>query len=140
VTAAGRADTLTWRRATNLAGIESQPDQETAMQARPTTFTGSFTKPQAMPCSDESGFQLRFRSLFREGRGYSFPCDAQGKVDMDQLSERARLNYFFARALVGRDLHVPEVVRGGLHGGGAGEEDSASRWPEPSWRRSARKH
>lgn len=54
-------------------------------------------------------FELRFQSLFDSGRGYSFPCDPTGKVDLDRLSDRARLNYLFARALVGRDLAVPDV-------------------------------
>ena len=54
-------------------------------------------------------FQLCFRSLFQSGRGFAFPCDPQGQVDMDNLSERARNNYFFARAMVGRDLATPAV-------------------------------
>ena len=54
-------------------------------------------------------FQLCFRSLFDSGRGYSFPCDGRGQVDLDHLSERARINYLFARAMVGRDLSVPAV-------------------------------
>lgn len=54
-------------------------------------------------------FQLCFRSLFDSGRGYFFPCDRQGQVDLDQLSERARVNYLFARAMVGRELGVPAV-------------------------------
>ena len=61
--------------------------------------------------SQASAFQLRFRSLFREGRGYAFPCDAAGHVDMEALGDRARCNYLFARALVGRDYAVPEVLR-----------------------------
>ncbi len=54
-------------------------------------------------------FELRFPSLFSEGRGYAFPCDREGHVDLDALSERARNNYFFARAVVGRDVAVPSV-------------------------------
>jgi hypothetical protein len=54
-------------------------------------------------------FQLCFRSLFHSGRGYAFPCDALGRVDMDSLSDRARNNYLFARAMVGRELCVPAV-------------------------------
>jgi hypothetical protein len=57
----------------------------------------------------ESPFQLCFRSLFDSGRGYAFPCDAGGRVDLDELSERARNNYFYARAMVGRELAVPAV-------------------------------
>jgi hypothetical protein len=58
-----------------------------------------------------SGFELRFQSLFAEGRGLAFPCDAAGRVDLDALSERARCNYFFARSVVGRDFAHPAVQR-----------------------------
>ena len=54
-------------------------------------------------------FELRFTSLFDEGRGYAFPCDERGNVDLDVLSERARSNYFFARSVVGRELRTPCV-------------------------------
>ena len=60
--------------------------------------------------SQENGsFLLRFNCLFT-GRGLSFPCDAEGVVDVDALSEQARGN--FARALrsVGRDYGTPQVV------------------------------
>jgi hypothetical protein len=60
-------------------------------------------------------FELRFQSLFDSGRGFAFPCDPEGHVDLDQMSERARNNYFYARAMVGRELTVPAVVRGELH-------------------------
>jgi hypothetical protein len=56
-------------------------------------------------------YQLRFQSLFDSGRGFAFPCDPQGQVDLDRLSERARNNYFYARAMVGRELAVPAVER-----------------------------
>ena len=59
--------------------------------------------------SSSSAYQLRFRSLFKEGRAYAFPCDAEGHVEIDRLSERARDNYFFARISIGRELSVPEV-------------------------------
>lgn len=59
-------------------------------------------------------FQLCFRSLFHSGRGFSFPCDPHGRVEMDHLSERARNNYLFARAMVGRELAVPAVERATL--------------------------
>jgi hypothetical protein len=54
-------------------------------------------------------FELRFTSLFQETRGFSFPCDAQGRVDLDSLSERARANYFFARSVIGREVTAPAV-------------------------------
>lgn len=56
-------------------------------------------------------FQLRFQSLFQQGRALAFPCDAQGHVPMDDLSERARCNYLYARAVVGREFATPAVVR-----------------------------
>ena len=60
-------------------------------------------------------FELRFRSLFDEGRGYSFPCDAAGQVDLDALSERARNNFFFAHSVIGRDFAAPAVRACDLH-------------------------
>jgi hypothetical protein len=55
-------------------------------------------------------FELRFRSLFHDGRALAFDCDAQGRIDLDRLPERARERYFYARALVGRDFAQPEVL------------------------------
>ena len=60
-------------------------------------------------------YELLFQSLFDSGRGYSFPCDPTGHVNLDQLSDRARNNYLFARALVGRDLAVPAVRPRRMH-------------------------
>jgi hypothetical protein len=57
----------------------------------------------------QSGFELRFQSLFNEGRALAFPCDAQGHVERDALSERARSNYDYARAVVGREFGFPAV-------------------------------
>lgn len=56
------------------------------------------------------GFELRFRSLFHEGRALAFLCDASGRIDLDGLSERARERYLYARALVGREFAQPEVL------------------------------
>jgi len=54
-------------------------------------------------------FELRFRSLFNEGRGYAFPCDAQGRVNMDALSPRTLNNYLYARSVIGREVSMPVV-------------------------------
>ena len=54
--------------------------------------------------------EVRFESLFRPGTGMSFPCDERGKVDLDALPQRARLNYLFARAMIGREFTMPVVV------------------------------
>ncbi len=62
----------------------------------------------AMPCAAGT-FELRFRSLFDEGRALAFPCDAAGHVDMDRLTERARHNYLYARTVVGREYAMPAI-------------------------------
>jgi len=62
-----------------------------------------------MPTDRDTGYELRFQSLFSEGRGYAFPCDAQGRVDLDRLGDKLRLNYLFVRAVVGRDYGLPVV-------------------------------
>lgn len=56
-----------------------------------------------------ASYELRFESLTNGGRGFAFPCDAAGSVDLDKLSERGRTNYFGARALIGRDYAHPAV-------------------------------
>ena len=65
--------------------------------------------------SSSNQFQLCFRSLFHSGRGYAFPCDPSGQVDLDRMSENARNNYFYARAMVGRELSAPAVETAVLH-------------------------
>lgn len=54
-------------------------------------------------------YELRFRSLFDEGRAYAFPCDAAGRVDMDRLSARALHDYLYARTVIGREVAMPAV-------------------------------
>ena len=53
---------------------------------------------------------LFFGGLFPAVRSLAFPCDPGGHVDMDEMSERARDNYLFARTVVGCDYDVPVVV------------------------------
>ena len=64
--------------------------------------------------SSSHEYRLCFRSLFHSGRGYAFPCDPEGQVDLDGMSERARNNYFYARAMVGRELSPPDVEAAAL--------------------------
>ena len=58
---------------------------------------------------DDITYCLIYRSIHRVGRALSFPCDAQGHVLLDRLSERARTNYFYARATVGAEFLCPVV-------------------------------
>lgn len=57
-----------------------------------------------------AGFELRFQSLFREGRGLAFPCDARGQVELARLPDKARCNFLLAQALVGREFAVPVTL------------------------------
>ncbi len=73
----------------------------------------------------QTEFEVHFRSLFRRGFELIFPCDREGRVDLDALSERARTNYLFARAMVGREYENPAVSRrdgpcAPAHGGAIG--------------------
>jgi len=56
-----------------------------------------------------AGYEIRFQSLYDAGRGVSFPCDAQGRVLIDRLNDRARQAYQRARDLVGREYATPAV-------------------------------
>jgi len=60
-------------------------------------------------------YELRFQSLSNAGRAFVFPCDADGNVDLDALSDKARINYLHARTVVGRDLSCPAVVANPAH-------------------------
>ncbi|MFG6461978.1 hypothetical protein ACG04Q_10375 [Roseateles sp. DXS20W] len=68
------------------------------------------SRPMPLMCDD---YELRFESLFQAGRALAFPCDKHGGVLLDSLSEKARQNYLFARAVVGRDYASPIVLRRG---------------------------
>jgi hypothetical protein len=59
--------------------------------------------------------ELRFQSLLVDGQAYRFPCDSAGHVDIDALGQRERLNYFYARTVIGREFGRPAVVAVSLH-------------------------
>ncbi len=69
----------------------------------------------SQPSCGDTNHELRFRSLFQDGRALSFPCNAAGQVPMDALSERLRHNYLYARAVIGREFFLPEVIACALH-------------------------
>ena len=53
--------------------------------------------------------ELRFRSLFHEGRALAFPCDAHGEVQLAALSLEARENLRRAWGATGRDYAHPSI-------------------------------
>lgn len=76
----------------------------------------------SMPFAPE--FEVHFRSLLRRGLELIFPCDRQGHVDLDALSERAKTNYLFARAMVGREYERPALLQ---HAGSTHELNATPR-------------
>ena len=77
---------------------------------------GQIAVPAGQPSSGTAScYELRFRSLFNEGRGYTFPCDVNGIVDLDTLGERSRNSYFYAHTLIGREFAMPIVRRCPVH-------------------------
>lgn len=62
---------------------------------------------------DRCAFELHFQPLANAGRALVFPCDAEGRVDMDTLGARALCDYLFARAFIGREFGFPRVRTAG---------------------------
>jgi len=60
--------------------------------------------------TEEATHEIRFQSLFKEGRALSFPCDGEGRFDLDKAHPRLRDSYFFARAMMGREYAYPVVL------------------------------
>lgn len=58
-----------------------------------------------------AGHRLRFSSPSGKAPALSFPCDAQGRVDIAALDRRSLVDYLYARALVGRQFLAPSVLR-----------------------------
>jgi hypothetical protein len=71
------------------------------------------TLPESSPAQGQ--YELRFQSLYNQGRALAFPCDAAGHVDLDTLSDRARDNYLYARVFIGREFSTPAVRLADLH-------------------------
>jgi len=62
------------------------------------------------PPNHATQYELRYTSLFKAGRGFAFPCNPQGCVDLDELSQQCRDNYFYARSVIGWELSMPRVA------------------------------
>ena len=62
-----------------------------------------------------SGYEIRYQPLSKYGEPLSFPCDAEGHVQMDAMSDRVRNTYLYARAVVGREYAAPAVLPCDLH-------------------------
>ena len=58
----------------------------------------------------KSSHEVRYTLLANVGRSLCFPCDADGNVPLDSLSDQARANYLYARAVVGREYGYPSIT------------------------------
>lgn len=67
------------------------------------------------PSAPSARYELRFQSLFHSGRALAFPCDPQGEVHWDALSDRARSSLRRARDSVGIEFATPAVHLSSLH-------------------------
>jgi hypothetical protein len=70
---------------------------------------------QSTSAQAAASYEIRFQSLFKEGRALSFPCDCEGRVDLDQANDRLRSNYMLARAMLGREYAMPVILARDLH-------------------------
>jgi len=67
------------------------------------------------PALPGTQYEIRYQPLSQHGRPMSFPCDAEGHVQLDALSDRVRNDYLYARAVVGREYAAPAVLPCDLH-------------------------
>jgi hypothetical protein len=56
-------------------------------------------------------FEPKFDSLPSAGRGFVFPCDADGLVPIGEFSDVLRNSYFCACAVVGTEVAWPVVAK-----------------------------
>ena len=54
-------------------------------------------------------FELHFEPLVDKQSPLNFPCDAAGRVDLDELGDRLRCDYLFAHTLIGRQFEMPVI-------------------------------
>ncbi|BDI05744.1 hypothetical protein [Sphaerotilus microaerophilus] len=87
---------------------------------RSTAFAATLPAALAGPAGGSAeaahaAYEVRFESLFHPGRGLTFPCDAQGRVALHRLPDRARENYRRAQSQVGVEYATPAVRLADLH-------------------------
>ena len=71
---------------------------------------------QPLPAAESlARYELRFQSLFHTGRALAFPCDREGEVKWDAMTERARASFLRAQGSVGREYASPAVQLSDLH-------------------------
>jgi hypothetical protein len=74
------------------------------------SFSDKTAQEVIMSASHSLLFEIHYQPLSGRGPELCFPCDADGQVSLDSLSDRARNNYLYARAVVGREYAAPAVL------------------------------
>jgi|KBSMisStandDraft_5_1062788.scaffolds.fasta_scaffold84642_4 hypothetical protein len=103
---AGRLQARPKRTSHDHSAVFRSPDNRWGCCAVETVWR----KPVVPEVGLNSSHVLKFQSLSNAGKALVFPCDAQGRVALDALSDRARENYLYARAVVGREFAYPRVL------------------------------
>ncbi len=52
-------------------------------------------------------FQLRFTSLYEQGKGYTFPCNNEGQPVVAEMSNKEIRSYNEVKELVGIEVSYP---------------------------------
>ncbi len=68
-----------------------------------------------LPAESIARYELRFQSLFHTGRALAFPCDREGEVHWDTMTDGARASFLRAQGSVGREYASPAVRLSDLH-------------------------
>ena len=54
-------------------------------------------------------YLLVFQSVYDVGHRYSFECTKEGVVNLDNLSDKGRNNYYYCKTMVGREFAWPRI-------------------------------
>ena len=55
-------------------------------------------------------FYLIFSSVYDPGHRFAFPCNKEGEVNLNEITESMKLSYYYCKTLVGREFTHPEIV------------------------------
>jgi len=90
--------------------VASFPPPPVLTNAEATMISSSLPAAESL-----ARYELRFQSLFHTGRGLTFPCDRQGEVDWDAMTEGARASFLRAQGGVGREYASPAIRLSDVH-------------------------
>ena len=81
------------------------------------------SEPLTLP-AQATRYEMRFTDLSTGQCEYEFPCSKSGLVDIDELTDRRRTDYFYARSMIGKRFSAPVtasvIAESGKQGGRQG--------------------